>query len=134
MMNNPSNNNPLSSPVSLLTSICFVVILILLISNVFFVIQYFSLKNDLSQTKIALEAQTTNQKVLDFTKLFIREVLKADTEINFDTRLKLETAVRGLNDENILTQWQKFTDSKTESEAQLEVKNLLELLVQKIKI
>ncbi len=126
-------NNPLNKPVSLLTSICAAVVLVLLISNVFFIVKYFGLENDLSQTKIALETQKTNQKVLDFTKLFIKEVLEADTEINFDTRLKLETAVRGLSDESILAQWQKFTDSKTETEAQQEVKNLLEMLVQKIK-
>lgn len=127
-------NNPLNKPVSLLTSICLAIILILLISNVFFAVKYFGLKNDLSQAKISLETQKTNQKVLDFTNLFIKEVLKADTEINFDTRLKLETAVRGLSDESILSQWQKFTDSKTESEAQREVKNLLEMLIGKIKI
>jgi hypothetical protein len=127
-------NNPLGKPVSLLTSVCLVVILILLVSNVFFIVKYFGLNKELIQTKITLEAQKTNTKVLDFTKLFIDEVLKADTEINFDTRLKLETAVRGLNDQDILTQWQKFTDSKAEGEAQLEVKNLLEVLVQKIKI
>jgi len=109
-MNNPLNT--LSKPVSLLSSICIVIILILLASNIFFAIQYFGLNKELNQTKIALEAQKTNLKVLDFTKLFIKEVLKAETEINFDTRLKLETAVRGLNDENILAQWQKFTDSK----------------------
>jgi hypothetical protein len=46
----------------------------------------------------------------------------------------LETAVRDLKDEEILNQWQKFVDSKTETEAQKEVKNLLELLINKIKI
>jgi len=126
--------NDQNKPVSLLNIICFAVILILLISNVFFIVKYFGLEKELSQTKIVLEAQKANQKILDFTKLFIREVLKADTEIDFDTRLKLETSVRDLDDKNILSQWQKFTDSKEEVEAQLEVKNLLEMLVGKIKI
>jgi len=39
-----------------------------------------------------------------------------------------------LNDEEILTQWKKFTESETEDEAQTEVKNLLEMLVSKIKV
>jgi hypothetical protein len=85
-----------------------------------------------------LESQKTNEKVLDFTKLFIEKVLKAETEVDFETRLKLENAVRNLGDEEILTQWQKFTESKTEAEAQEEVKNLLEMLlemlVNKIKV
>jgi hypothetical protein len=46
----------------------------------------------------------------------------------------LENAVRNLNDENILSQWQKFTESKTEAGAQEEVKNLLEILVGKVRI
>ncbi|KKQ68340.1 MAG: hypothetical protein A3F95_03035 [Candidatus Nealsonbacteria bacterium RIFCSPLOWO2_12_FULL_39_31] len=88
-------NNPLNKPVFLLNSICLVVVLFLLIGNVFFAVKYFGLKKELSQTKIALDAQKTNQKVLDFTKIFIREVLKSETEIDFDTRLKLKTAVKG---------------------------------------
>lgn len=59
---------------------------------------------------------------------------KAEIEIDFDTRLKLETAVGNLNDEEILNQWQKFVDSKIEAEAQEEVKNLLEMLVNKVKV
>lgn len=54
--------------------------------------------------------------------------------MSFDTRLKLEAAVRSLDDEEILSQWQKFTESKTEAEAQTEVKNLLEMLVKKISV
>jgi hypothetical protein len=48
--------------------------------------------------------------------------------------LKLEYAVRDLADGEILKQWNEFVNSKTESEAQEQVKNLLELLVNKIKI
>jgi hypothetical protein len=80
-----------------------------------------------------LQTQTTNEKVLEFTNLFIEKVLKAQTEVGFETRLKLENAVRNLNDEEILAQWQKFTESKTEAGAQEEVKNLLQMLVSKIK-
>ncbi len=81
-----------------------------------------------------METQKTNEKVLEFAKLFIEKVLKAKTEVDFETRLKLENAVRNLDDEEILVQWQKFTESKIEAEAQEEVKNLLEMLVNKIRI
>jgi len=114
--------------------IILIIILILLAGNVFLGVKYFSVVKELRQTKTALQTQTTNEKVLEFSKLFIKEVLKAETEVNFDTRLKLETAVRNLGDEEILNQWQKFTESKTEVQAQEEVKNLLEMLVNKIKI
>lgn len=109
-----------------------VVILILLVSNVFFGIKYFVAQKEIQQTQTALEAQKINEKVLDFTKLFIEKVLKTDTEIDFETRLNLENAVRNLEDEKILAQWQKFVESKTEAGAQEEVKNLLEILAGKI--
>lgn len=111
-----------------------IIILILLAGNVFLGVKYFSVVKELRQTQTALQTQTTNEKVLEFSKLFIKEVLKAETEVNFDTRLKLETTVRNLGDEEILNQWQKFVDSKTEAGAQEEVKNLLEMLMNKIRI
>lgn len=111
-----------------------IIILILLAGNIFLGAKYFSVVKELRQTQATLQTQTTNEKVLEFTKLFIGEVLKADSEVSFDTRLKLETAVRNLGDEEILAQWQKFVDSKTETGAQDEVKNLLELLVNKVRV
>ena len=111
-----------------------IIMLILLAGNVFLGVKYFSVVKELRQTQTALQTQTTNEKVLEFSKLFIKEVLKAETEVNFDTRLKLENAVKNLGDEEILAQWQKFTESKTEAEAQKEVKNLLEMLMNKIRI
>ena len=111
-----------------------IIMLILLAGNVFLGVKYFSVVKELRQTQTALQTQTTNEKVLEFSKLFIKEVLKAETGVNFDTRLKLENAVKNLGDEKILAQWQKFTESKTEAEAQKEVKNLLEMLMNKIKI
>ena len=114
--------------------ILLVIILLLIASNVYFGFNYLNTQKELCQTKATLEAQATNEKVLDFTKLFITEVLKSETEIDFEARLKLENAVRNLDDEEILAQWQKFTESETETEAQEEVKNLLEMLAGKIKI
>ncbi len=109
-----------------------VVILILIAGNIFFATQYFSTQKELNQIKTVADAKDTNEKVLDFTKLFIKQVLKADGEVDFETRLKLENAVRNLGDDKILSQWQKFVESKTEEEAQTEVKNLLEMLVEEI--
>ncbi|MBU2109851.1 hypothetical protein KKB71_02800 [Patescibacteria group bacterium] len=109
-----------------------IIILLVLAGSVFFGVKYFAVQKELQQTKTVLETQKTNEKVLEFTKLFIDKVLKAETEVDFETRLKLENAVRNLNDEEILSQWQKFTESKTEAEAQKQVKNLLEVLVNKI--
>lgn len=112
--------------------ITLIIILILLAGVIFFGFKYFAVQKEIQQTQITLEVQKTNEKVLNFTKFFIEKVLKADTEVGFETRLKLERMVRNLDDEEILAQWQKFVESKTEVGAQEEVKNLLEMLMGKI--
>jgi len=116
------------------TIILIVISIILLAGNVFFGVKYFTVQKEIGQTQTVLETQKINEKILEFTKLFIEKVLKAETEVDFETRLKLENAVRNLGDEEILVQWQKFVESRTEIEAQNEVKNLLEMLINKIEI
>ena len=113
-------------------TILIIIILLLVASNVCFGFKYLNTQKELNQTQAALETQKIQGQVLDFTELFIEKVLKAENEVDFETRLKLENAVRNLGDEEILNQWNKFVESKTENEAQEEVKNLLEMLVNKI--
>ncbi len=129
-------NHTLKKPIRLsLRNVIFVVIILfLLASNVYFAFQYSAAKKELEETKIDLQTKEFNEKILNFTSLFIEKVLKAEGEVDFETRLNLENAVRNLGDNEILTQWQKFIGSQTEDEAQTEVKNLLEILVSKIKI
>jgi len=122
-----------SKTINLDKVICVVFILILLVGNIFFWMRCSAVQQELEKTKETLTVQKTDEKILDFTHLFIEKVLKAEGEVDFETRLSLENAVRNLDDEEILNQWQKFTESKTEIEAQEEVKNLLEILVSKIK-
>lgn len=114
--------------------IILILILVLLAGNIFLGVKYFSVVKELRQTQAALATQKTNDKILEFTKLFIKDVLKAKTEVDFETRLKLENAVRDLGDEEILAQWSKFVESKTEADAQEETRNLLEMLTNKIKV
>lgn len=114
--------------------IILIIILILLAGNVFFGYKYFVARGELYEVQAVLKTQQINERVLEFTKLFIKEVLEAETEVNFETRLKLENAVRNLENSQIMAQWQKFVESQTENEAQQEVKNLLEALVNKIKV
>ena len=113
-------------------TILIIIILLLIASNIYFGFKYLNSQRELRSMQSALETQKTNEEVLNFTKFFIEKVLKAEKEVDFETRLKLENTVRNLGDEEILTQWQKFTESKTEAEAQDQVKNLLEMLVNKI--
>jgi len=114
--------------------ILIVIVLLLAASSLFLGYSYFSVQKQLQQVQMRVENQQFNNKVLNFAKIFIGKVLKAKTEVDFETRLQLENAVRDLSDQEILTQWQAFVDSQTEAEAQDKVKDLLEMLVNKIKV
>lgn len=109
-----------------------VAIALLLVSNFCFATNYFKAK------KVAqLEAQNAakiafNVKVVGFAKLFTTKVLSADKEIDFETRLQLENSVRATGDQEILEQWNKFTNSASEQEGQANVKKLLEILLNKM--
>jgi len=56
----------------------------------------------------------------------------SNQEVDFNTRLTLETMVRNLNDKDILNQWEKFTQASDNQNASTEAKKLLDLLVKKI--
>lgn len=73
-----------------------------------------------------------NEKILDFTKMFITLVLKANGEISFEDRLKLENSVRACEDQSVLSQWQEFTKAGPDQEAGKEAQNLFGLLLEKI--
>ena len=109
------------------------IIIVLAIGDIFFGAKYLQARQNAQKSIIVTNASNLNTKILDFTALFIKEVLEANKEVSFETRLSLETKVRDLNDKEILAQWQKFTDSNNEVTAQDNVKKLLEMLVSKIK-
>ncbi|MES3031909.1 MAG: hypothetical protein V4699_01550 [Patescibacteria group bacterium] len=109
-----------------------VIVLALIVGNVFFAFNYFSYAKELKAIKSVATKVELNEKITNFTALFIKKVLQADKEVDFETRLSLENAVRDLKDEEVMAEWQKFTSSKTEAEAQNSVKRLLGILVAKI--
>lgn len=104
----------------------------LAVGCVFFGFKATRLGDELAEAKNEISSFNKNEKVLAFAGLFIEEVLKADKEVDFETRLRLENAVRDIKDEELLIAWNNFVKSQNENEAQAEVKNLLELLFKKI--
>jgi hypothetical protein len=114
-----------------------------IVMNIFLIYRYLLLTQEIEKMKVAsglpeksaiIFPNTKNEKIINFLKLFITKVLKAEGEVDFETRLKLENAVREIQDKEILDQWTKFTESKTEDEAQKNVKDLLEILINKLQI
>ena len=105
---------------------------LLFLGNFYFIVK--DLWQDNIGKKVIIEEEFTspNRKILSFLRLFIDKVLKADGEVSFEDRLSLENAVRGIDDQQILSQWQKFVDSKSDKEAQVNLRDLIDLLVRKI--
>jgi Na+-transporting NADH:ubiquinone oxidoreductase subunit NqrC len=108
----------------------FLVILVAL--NIFLFVLYYNSTKELRGQKLTAQTCQHNQKILDFAKLFFDKVIKADTAVSFDDRIMLENAVRDVNDQAVIDQWRKFTNAKTAQQTQDEVRNLLDLLINKI--
>lgn len=89
-------------------------------------------KIELDNAQKLFKTQQTNEKVLVLAKLFVEKVLQGETEVGFEDRLKLENAVRDINDKEIFDQWQKVVKSKSAQETQQEVGIFLDLLLSKI--
>ena len=113
-------------------TIFFLLIVLLLAGLAFASFRYMNVQQELRQAQAALSVQNINENTLAFTQLFIDKVLNTEGEVDFETRLQLENAVRAIGDEQILIQWKRFSESANEQEAQVEVKNLLSLLISKI--
>jgi len=109
-----------------------IVIGALVVGNVFFALNYFLLNRELNSAYSIRDKAEVNTKVVNFASMFVKKVLQADKEVDFETRLSLENAVRDLKDKEVMEEWQNFTGSKTEAEAQNSVKKLLEILISKI--
>lgn len=109
------------------------IIALVLISG-FLGVKYASTLRELKGARSIAESRIMNDKVLLFTRTFIEKILKSEKEVSFEDRLRLENAVRDLNDKEILDRWTAFTSSQTEREAQENVKDLLDTLTKKIKV
>ena len=109
-------------------------IVVLIIANIAWAYFYYAQRKELIDLRQDTKASAINAGVVVFARDFVDTVLRAKAEVDFETRLRLENSVRDLKDKDVLAQWGKFVNSKSEFEAQEEVKNLLGLLMNKIEI
>lgn len=109
-----------------------VVITLLASGNIFFGVIYFIQRAEAHELAQCNETSELSQKVLIFSKLFVEKILKGSGEVSFDDRLKLENSIREINDQQIFDQWQNFTKSKSNYDAQAQAANLFTMLFSKI--
>ena len=114
-------------------TILIIIIVILAATNAYAAYKYFASIQALELANRLANVRTTNNRVIDFTKLVIDKVLHADKGVSFEDRLQLENEVRGLNDEQILKKWNSFVGSKTQEEAQNNLRDLLSMLINKVR-
>ena len=108
----------------------FVVVLTLI--SVYLLVQCFLFRAELKEADQMVKDQQVNIKIISFINLFIDKVLSGQTEVSFEDRLQLENAVRSINDQEIINQWQKFVNSGIDEDGQENLSKLLKLLVTKI--
>ena len=108
------------------------VILLLILGNLFFGVEYLLQLKENKKIQEELELRQTNDKVINFLSIFINKVLKTDKEVSFEDRLRLENSIRYINDSEVLSKWETFVNGENEIQIQSAVKNLLEVLVNKI--
>ena len=85
-----------------------------------------------TQIQQLTEVNQRRDKVGAFLRLFIDKVLNTTGEVVFEERLKLENEMRELKDDQLLSLWQRFVDSKSPADAQKNLKGLLAGLAEKI--
>lgn len=112
--------------------IVIIVISLLVAMTIYLSVECFLLASELNLVKANLKAQEINIKAGLFANLFIDKILLTAGEVNFDDRLKLENAVRDLNDPEIFAKWQQLTSSQGDAQTQQIVGSILKLLINKI--
>lgn len=107
--------------------------LILVGLNIFFSVQYTQnmKRDDLNKEQ---ETQKTEErlKVSKFMKLFVDKVLGTNGTISFEDRVKLESDIRSLGDEQLVKQWEVFVASTDSDTAQKNAVLLMSILMNKM--
>lgn len=110
-----------------------VLMIILVVGNIFFSIQYMdSVKQQVNRDSVE-EAKTTERlQTARFLKLFIDTVLNTKDTMSFENRVKLESDVRQLQDKAVTAQWDAFVNSKDGKLAQEAAVKLMSMLGSKM--
>lgn len=109
-----------------------VIIAVLLATNFFFATRLIQVSGSLQEAQAVAAEYRSQEQMVAFTQLFVAKVLLAESDVDFETRLQLENMVRAIGDEEILNTWKRFVGSTKEADAQLAVKELLQLLLQRL--
>lgn len=108
-----------------------IIIILLIVSNIIWLWVFNVKSNKLQKAEAELATVVQNKKILAFQKMFVEKVLKSNGEVDFNTRVDLQNAVKDINDSEITNIWQGFLSAKTERDGQEKVKSLLSTIASK---
>jgi hypothetical protein len=105
-----------------------VLMLLLLIGNIFFSIQY---TENIKQKDLEARTDRSEQKTKTalFLKLFVDKVINTQGTVSFEDRVKLENDIRQLGIPEIITQWETFVASADSETAQQNAVKLMSMLI-----
>ena len=110
-----------------------ILMIVLVIGNIFFSIQYMQNINQQSRQEEEQQAKAVERlQTARFLKFFIDTVLNTKETMTFENRVKLESDVRQLGDKNITAQWDAFVASKDTKVAQEAAVKLMSMLGSKM--
>jgi hypothetical protein len=110
-----------------------IIIIVLVIGNIFFALQYVQSIKKEKEVKIAqTSVSQTQSQSIQFLKLFVDSVFISKTPISSDVRLTLESDVRQLKDADVTAEWEKFVGAKDVKSSQEEALKLLGILIGKL--
>ena len=106
-----------------------ILMVILVCLNIFFSVQYTSnIKKEGIQAEAELAKTEERLETSRFMKFFIDKVLGTNGTISFEDRVKLESDIRAMGDQNLVKQWEVFvasTDSETAQESAVKLMSAL---------
>jgi hypothetical protein len=106
-----------------------ILMVVLVCLNIFFSVQYTSnIKKEGIQAEAELAKTEERLQTSRFMKFFIDKVLGTNGTISFEDRVKLESDIRAMGDQNLVKQWEVFvasTDSETAQESAVKLMSAL---------
>ena len=110
-----------------------ILMVLLVCLNIFFSIQYTqNIKTNDIQAEQELAKTEERLKTSRFMKFFIDKVLGTNGTISFEDRVKLESDIRGLGDQTLITHWESFVASTDSEDAQETAVKLMSMLASKM--
>jgi hypothetical protein len=110
-----------------------ILMVVLVCLNIFFSVQYTSnIKQEGIQAEAELAKTEERLQTSRFMKFFIDKVLGTNGTISFEDRVKLESDIRALGDQNLVKQWEVFVASQDSESAQESAVRLMSLLASRM--